>query len=151
MVIFHGALKLFLKLVVNLMITGLLVLKIEIFSNSYTIKGEEVMNEAQKIEISMEGLKRKISTMKNLQRLSENEDFKELILEEFCKRRALAMVDMAVAPGFSDETNKEYIKNQLIAVGSLNTYMHNVLKEGEMAIEALAESEAEHNMALREE
>ena len=109
------------------------------------------MSDVIEIEMTMEAYKQKIAKAEALNRLMDNKDFKEVILDSFMgQKRLLDLATKRVAPNFQDPVNKTYVENQLSAVGALNMFMMLVEQEAAVAYEALASAEEERAMALEE-
>ena len=109
------------------------------------------MSDVIEIEMAMEAYKQKIAKAEALNRLMDNKDFKEVILDSFMgQRRLLDLATKRVSPSFQDPVNKGYVENQISAVGALNMFMMLVEQEAAVAYEALASAEEERAMALEE-
>ena len=109
------------------------------------------MSDVIEIEMAMEAYKQKIAKAEALNRLMDNSDFKEVILDSFMgQRRLLDLATKRVSPSFQDPVNKGYVESQLSAVGALKMFMMLVEQEGLVAYEALASAEEERAMALEE-
>jgi len=108
-------------------------------------------NVVQEIEVSMELLKKKIALAEVLNRLEQNKDFQEFILDGFCKEHALGLVSKRVSPAFQQEMNKKYIEDQLTAIGSLQLYMRFVKDEAKVSKKNLDEAIEERNRAMEKE
>ena len=110
------------------------------------------MSDAQKIELSMKALKTKIRKGDLLDRLMDNPDFKEFILDGFLGQTRLQ--DLAVkrvSPNFQDPANKLYVDSQLTAAGAFRYFLMLTEQEAQIAKEALASAEEEKLRALDEE
>ena len=109
------------------------------------------MPDVIEIEMTMEAYKQKIAKAEALDRLMDNKDFKEVILDSFMgQRRLLDLATKRVSPNFQDPVNKSYVESQLSAVGALKMFMMLVEQEGVVSLEALASAEEERAMALEE-
>lgn len=110
------------------------------------------MSDAQKIELSMKALKTKIRRGDLLNRLIDNPDFKEFILDGFMgKERLQDLVAKTVSHNFQDPANKLYVDSQLTAIGALRVFLLLTEQEASIAKEALASAEEEKLRALEEE
>lgn len=110
------------------------------------------MSDSQKIEISMKAIKTKIRRGDLLNRLCDNPDFKEFILEGFMgKERLQDLATKAVSPSFQDPTNKLYVDSQLAAIGAFRMFMMLTEQEAGIAKSALVNAEEEKLRALEEE
>ena len=110
------------------------------------------MSDAQKIELSMKALKTKIRRGDLLERLIDNPDFKEFILDGFMgKERLQDLVAKTVSHNFQDPANKLYVDSQLTAIGALRVFLLLTEQEASIAKEALASAEEEKLRALEEE
>ena len=100
------------------------------------------MSDVTEIEMTMEAYKQKITKAEALDRLMDNKDFKEVILDGFMGRsRLLDLATKRVSPNFQDPVNKGYVEAQLSAV---------VEQESMISREALASAEEERALALEE-
>lgn len=104
----------------------------------------------REIEVSIELLKKKVRKAELLERLENNADFKEFIMEGFCKEHALGLIAKKASPSFQDEKNKFYMDGQLSAIGNLQLYMQFTRQEGEIAKQAIFDSEVEKERLIEE-
>lgn len=105
----------------------------------------------REIEASMESLKRKVAKAERLERLLDNPDFKEFIMEDFMgKSRIQDLLTKKVSPSFQDPANKLYIDTQMGAIGAFRMYLMLTEQEGASAKEGLAMAEDERNRAIEE-
>ncbi len=105
----------------------------------------------QRIDISIDQLKNKISLQAALKRLSKNKDFKEVFLDKYLKDYAVRLVHLKASMGAQKEVDQEYITKQLSAIGFMNQYMLFIDQEGEISKKQLQDNEAEREALIAEE
>lgn len=84
-----------------------------------------------------------ITRADKLQRLLDNEDFKELITEGFLKKFALEQVYALANPQLQDDKFQAKIQKHLQGIASFNDYLEEILANGQVAKEDLPAAKAE--------
>lgn len=109
-------------------------------------------NEAQieQIEINMERAEGNVSVYKALQRLTDNKDFKRIVLEGYFKDEASRVVLLKADPSVQDMEQQISLDNQIIAIGQLRQYFHTITQIGRMSEHAIVEDSKTHEELLEE-
>jgi len=112
---------------------------------------EGTESELKQVEISIEKAKKLIELGDALDRLRGNVYFKKLILDEYLKDYAVQMVKNMASFGMQDERQQNFIKNELIAIGSLDQFFRYVSAEAYQARISMAADEETRSEILKEE
>lgn len=112
------------------------------------------MNEAttylEQIEISLEKAREKVEMAETLKRLSTNNDFKSIFVDNYFKDYAIKLVELKANPGMQSEPNQKYIDNQINAIGYIKHFMNSIYTEGYNAARSIEADEAEREVILQE-
>jgi uncharacterized protein with PhoU and TrkA domain len=97
--------------------------------------------ELQHIELTEQEAKATIELSKALDRLSNNRDFKKVVLEGYFKDEAVRLVLTKANPACSDESIQKAIVRDIDAIGSFRQYLGQIQHNAEMAKKALLDCE----------
>lgn len=91
------------------------------------------------VELSIEEARKKVERREAALRLAENSDFKELVLDGYCKDEAVRLVNTLNETGF--EESQVDINRMLASISDFNRYMRHIVREGRIAKEAIIDHE----------
>ena len=97
----------------------------------------------KEIEISIEAAKGAVERKNKLQRLSDNQDFKDIFEEGYFKNEAARLVGLLTDPEFSSKDKREEIINDMLGISSTRQYLMNVYRLGVQLERQIAASEQE--------
>lgn len=108
-------------------------------------------NKTEQVEISIQQAKAKVAKRDALRRLITNEDFKQVIMEEYFKEYAVSLVMLKADP--SQETDKEQadLDKAIIGIGQLEQFFKGILIQGNMADKSIADDEETLQELLNED
>lgn len=89
------------------------------------------MSTTEEIELSIQEAKKLIARKDAAQRLADNRDFKELVLEGYLKDEAVRLAHIS-----ADANMKEYREEIMLSMQGISLfrqYMQNLIRMGEMA------------------
>ena len=111
------------------------------------------MSEAQvdAVELSIEEGKKTVHLRDALNLLSQNAEFKEIILEGYFKNEASRLVLLRADPAMQSEEIQKSIDNSIIAVGNLRVYLNTIMQLGSMAEKALIDDQDAREHMLGED
>jgi len=107
--------------------------------------------QTEELELSMDQAKRSIAAMNELQRLTKNKDFEEVILKGYFEKEASRLVLLRAEPAMADVESREIIDNQITAIGFLRQHFTTIMQFGRMAEKALKNDEETQAELLAEE
>lgn len=93
----------------------------------------------EQVELSIEEAKKKVDRADAALRLTDNSDFKEIIMNGYCKDEAVRLVNTLNESGF--EEVQPDIKRMLESISDFGRYLRHVVREGRMAKEAIIDHE----------
>lgn len=105
----------------------------------------------EQIEISIEEAKNLVEESKSLDRLTNNKDFKKLILDKYFKEEASRLVLLKADAEMQGEKEQRDIIRQIDAIGSLRIYFQTIKQLGQMAENSIASDEATREELLAEQ
>lgn len=120
----------------------------------------EEMNQEQQmaqIDISLDQANHSVGLWQSYQRLTQNDDFKNLIVKTYMEKEPARLVMLKTDQGMLDEQSKTQLENALIGISALNQFFMSVQQLGMMAQQSINELEAskeaiyEDEMASEEE
>ncbi len=111
---------------------------------------QEQEQEMRQLEISIETAKRKIELAEALAKLQKNKAFKDLILTEYLGNYAIHLVKNKASFGMQDETNQNFINDQITAIGHLDQFLRYTAQEGIQAKQALSDDRQTEEEILAE-
>ena len=103
------------------------------------------------LELSIDQAKAKIAKAEALDRLHENEDFKNIFLDGYLTSFAAEMVARKASPAGQAERNQKFIDGQICAIGNMQVYMQLIFQEGNVAADSLEADREELQRAHSEE
>lgn len=103
------------------------------------------------IELSIQYAQRTVDTMKALQRLTNNRDFKTLILSGYFEKEPVRLTMLKADPAMQTAEHQAAIIKDLDAIGQLRMYLNGVMQMGRMAEKAIKDDEAMREEILAEE
>lgn len=116
----------------------------------------EVANQVQQVELSIEEAQQQIARSEQLSRLEKNKDFKALVLEGLLREDAVRQVMLRSSPmlhgdGPGAVSARMGIEARISMIGELNNYFRYIHIEGEGAKAALLDHENTHEELLAEQ
>jgi len=110
-------------------------------------------NEAdlKQLEINIDVAKRKVERMNRFRKLTQNEDFKVLIEEDYFVQHASRIVLLRAAPAMQTEERQIELNNDLTAIGYLKQYFVAIMQEGMTAERAIDADEKTREEILSED
>jgi hypothetical protein len=106
--------------------------------------------ELAQVEVSIEQAKTNIERSAALDRLKENKDFKEIILEGYFEREASRLVLLKADPNVQEEKEQAQIQKMIDSIGYLRQYLNMIYQFGSMAENALEQHEKTREDILAE-
>lgn len=103
------------------------------------------------LDLAIAQHQRSIKRMEALQRLEQNQDFKDLIEKGFLEEHAIRQVLLKAHPGMQQEAQQNLLDQQITAIGGLKQFLVAVFTEGMNAKQALAIDEETREEILRED
>jgi hypothetical protein len=107
-------------------------------------------NAVKEIKVTMEECKSIISRGDCLERLLNNPDFNELIMDGYFKREAHRLTLMLADPACETPQGQANVIRDLSAVAQLNAFFRTLRTAAEVAKRTLKEHEEEEALQLRE-
>lgn len=86
--------------------------------------------EIERIEISLEYAKKQVAIADRLLKLSDNRDFKEIILNGYCKEEAARLTGLLGDPNTSLDQNG--VMDDLKSIAAFQRYLRRIIEFGEM-------------------
>jgi hypothetical protein len=111
---------------------------------------ENIDQQIEQIEVSMEAAKARVDMAKALDELHRNRNFKKVILEGYFEKEAQRLVMLKSDPQMSDAEHQKAVDEAIIGVGQLGQYFRTVFQLASMAERALAEDEQTREELLSE-
>jgi len=84
----------------------------------------------EQVEISIEQAKAAVAFKEVLTRLTDNKDFKEIIIEGYFKEEASRLVLLKADPAMQGESEANQISKSIDAIGYLRLYLHTIMQRG---------------------
>ena len=103
------------------------------------------------IEISIEQAKKLIDNKNALIRLTDNPDFKLLVLEGYFKEEASRLVLLKADPEMQKDTEMKSIEKSIDAIGYVRLYFRTIMQLGSRAEQDLLGSEQTREELLAEQ
>ena len=104
----------------------------------------------ESIEISIAQAKVSIARKEQLDRLSKNLDFQELIEKGFMEKHAIRQVMLKAHPSLQNEAQQKILDQQIAAIGGFKQFLIGVYTEGMNAQAALTADEETRESLLAE-
>lgn len=98
---------------------------------------------------TVEHAKKQVATMEALQRLEDNEDFKKVILDGYCKAQADVIVTLLAHS--ATKTQYEERCDKLLSISNFRDFLALIKLEGNQAKEALENPEVYSEMENQNE
>jgi len=93
------------------------------------------------IEISIEQAKEVVDVMKKLQRLTDNQDFKDIVLDGYFLDEASRLVLIKAEPSQQSEKDQKLINDSITAIGHFRQYLSTIMQTGKAAEHAIGADE----------
>lgn len=87
----------------------------------------------EEIEISIEQSKKLIDMMESMKKLTDNPDFKKVIIDGYFKDEASRLVLLKADDTMQDDKDQMQIMNQINAIGYVRKYFSTIYQLGHMA------------------
>ena len=101
-------------------------------------------NVVKEIEVDLEDAKAAVAKSEALERLHQNKDFKEVVLQGYFRDHAADLTSLLAHPAMTQQ--RELILRSIEAVGETQQYFSTVFQQGAMQAEAISQ----HETALSE-
>ncbi len=95
----------------------------------------------KEIELNIERAKELVSKGDALERLMQNADFKQVILEDYLDREAVRLVHLKSDQNMQTDEDQRAILGQMDAIGAFTTYMNAVRQAAYLSRSAIEEGE----------
>ena len=102
------------------------------------------------IELSIQYAQKTVDNMKALQRLTNNRDFKTLVLSGYFEKEPVRLTMRKADPAMQTPENQAAIIRDLDAIGQFRMYLNGVMQMGRMAEKAIKDDEAMREEILAE-
>lgn len=87
----------------------------------------------QQLDLNIQNSKKQIDLGECLERLSQNRDFKKLILEDYFREEAIRLVSLRGDPNMQTPDKQASVLAQIDAMSAFQAYLRKVSKMAEMA------------------
>jgi tRNA(Ser,Leu) C12 N-acetylase TAN1 len=108
-------------------------------------------NEIEEIEIDLATAEAAIKLNERLKRLYKNEDFRELITEEYFVRESSRLVLLKADPEAQDSSIQDGINKSIDSIGNLRMYFKTIARNAQMAEVSIYEDRQTHAELLASE
>lgn len=112
---------------------------------------ESTGEQIEQIELSIEQAKGMVDNMKSLRNLTNNPDFKNIILDGYFRDEASRVVLLKADPSMQKEFDQAYLTNSIIAIGYLRQYLSSIMQMGQQAERDIFNAEKTREEILAEE
>ena len=109
------------------------------------------MSQVQQIRITIEQKKEMIALDDSLGRLAKNRDWKRIIDTEYFEKEPQRLVSLLAHPAMQDENSQKEIKNQMVAIAYLRSFLARTEAFAEQARNSLSADEETEVALLAEE
>jgi hypothetical protein len=106
--------------------------------------------ELAQVEVSIEQAKANIDRASALERLKENRDFKEIILEGYFEKEASRLVLLKADPNMQEPNEQRQVEKMIDSIGYLRQYLNMIYQFGSMADNALEQHQKTREDILAE-
>jgi hypothetical protein len=93
------------------------------------------------IELNITQARELVERGEALNRLLDNREFKELILDGYLKKEAIRLVHLKAEPAMQTPTHQANILREMDGIGSLTGYFRQIERVAESALSAIADGE----------
>lgn len=111
----------------------------------------ETANQIEQIEVTIEEVKEQIALKDTLERLTNNPDFKRIILEGYFEKEAQRLVMLRADFNFREPQDQGDLLKAIDAIGQLRMYLGTLKQFGISAEGALASHEEARDELLSED
>ena len=111
----------------------------------------EVSSDLEMLEISIENARKKVDLGKALERLTKNDDFKLLIMDEYLKDYAVQLVKNKCSVNQQDPDQQKFIDGQLGGIGHLDQFLRFTNQERWQAEHAIKADEETREALMQED
>ena len=111
----------------------------------------EIEQNLQQVEISVEEAKETVALAEALQRLHDNADFKTVILTGYFEKESQRSVMLKSDINFQGEENQRQLADIITGIGMLGQYFHKIFTLGEQAHQGLVADEKTREELLEEQ
>lgn len=111
---------------------------------------QNLEDQLESIEISIDAAKKNIERGKMLDKLREYPEFKSLVLEGYFEREASRLVLLKADPSMQGKEHQEQIIKNIDAIGFLRQYFNTIYRIAEMSSRALKNDEETREELLGE-
>jgi len=108
------------------------------------------MSEFEQIELDIKQAKELVARGESLNRLRNNQDFRDVITEGYFVDEAVRLVHLKCAPAMQHQDKQEGINKAIDAIGELSQYFSKLITQAEMAKSAIDDSEEELSAMAQE-
>lgn len=98
---------------------------------------DQIAQEIQQVEISLETAKSTYELGQALERLHDNPDFKKVIAEGYLEQEAIRLVSLAGHPSFQSVEDQAGLQRQINGVGAIRGYFHAIMQQAQVAGNAI--------------
>lgn len=105
----------------------------------------------QEVEVSIDYAKKCIATRDALEKLTNNPQFKEIVLDGYFKEEAIRLVLLKSDPEMGDDASQKQIINGIDAIGAFRSYLRVIMQHGANMEKTLKADEATREEILSEQ
>ena len=105
----------------------------------------------EEIELNIEQAKTIVALGNAMERLSNNRDFKKVIVEGFFEKEAIRLVHLKSDFNMQNPEAQASIASQMDSIGNLAQYFNKVINQGMLAEKAIQSDEETRDELLAEE
>jgi hypothetical protein len=106
---------------------------------------EEIDNELERVQVHIDQVKEAIELADKLQKLEDNLEFQELVLDRYLKGEPARLASIITDPSMLNDTDQREILGAIKAVGYFGDYCRNIIRRGVQMKRMLAEAEEYQN------
>ena len=93
------------------------------------------------VELSIEQARKLVDNRTDLEKLTKNKQFKNLIIENYFEREASRLVLLKADPSMQGDVEQATILRQIDAIGTFRQYLSTTMQRGNTAARTIADDE----------
>lgn len=94
-------------------------------------------SDIQEVEITIEQARKQIKMRDAVERLMNNQDFKDIVLEQYLREEAVRLVHLKADAQMQDERRQRNMDMGIAGIGLFRVFCERIQREGDEAEEAL--------------
>lgn len=96
-------------------------------------------SDIREVEVTIEQARKQIKLGEALQRLMNNQDFKDIVLEQYLREEAVRLVHLKADADMQDPRRQQNMDMGIAGIGLFRVFCDRIQSDGEAAEEALQE------------